>query len=275
MSSCYETFTTIPHHTSMLSRSSPWGHRLYASGIHLGLSLLVAGLAALLVFAVWYPYPYREISGGRSLFLLVIAVDVIMGPLLTLAIFNRSKPLKELRLDLAVIGMLQLAALAYGLWTVAVARPVHLVFEIDRFRVVHAIDVPPELLDRAPAALRPLPLAGPTLLSVREFKNAQESFEATMAAIQGVALGARPDLWQSYEQAKAQIKARARPVGELKTRFPGRAAEIDQALKGASSAVRATTSVGYLPLASRSIFWTVLIDTNTTEVIAFVPIDSF
>ena len=275
MSSCYETFTTIPHHTSMLSRSSSWGNRLFASGIHLGLSLLVAGLAALLVFAVWYPYPYREISGGRSLFLLVIAVDVIMGPLLTLAIFNRSKPLKELRLDLAVIGMLQLAALAYGLWTVAVARPVHLVFEIDRFRVVHAIDVPPELLDRAPAALRPLPLAGPTLLSVREFKNAQESFEATMAAIQGVALGARPDLWQSYEQAKAQIKARARPVGELKTRFPGRAAEIDQALKGASSAVRATTSVGYLPLASRSIFWTVLIDTNTTEVIAFVPIDSF
>lgn len=259
----------------MLSRSSSWGHRLYASGIHLGLSLLVAGLAALLVFAVWYPYPYREISGGRSLFLLVIAVDVIMGPLLTLAIFNRSKPLNELRLDLAVIGLLQLAALAYGLWTVAVARPVHLVFEIDRFRVVHAIDVPPELLDQAPAGLRPLPLAGPTLLSVREFKNPQENFEATMAAIQGVALGARPDLWQGYERAKAQIKARARPVSELKSRFPGRAAEIDQALKSASSAVRAMTSVGYVPLASRDTFWTVLIDTNTTEVIAFVPIDSF
>jgi hypothetical protein len=259
----------------MFSRSSSWGYRLHASGIHFGLSLLAAGLAALLVFAVWYPYPYREISGGRSLFLLVIAVDVIMGPLLTFAIFNRSKPLKELRLDLAVIGLLQLAALAYGLWTVAVARPVHLVFEIDRFRVVHAIDVPPELLDRAPVELRHLPLAGPTQLSVREFKNAQESFEATMAAIQGVALGARPDLWQSYEQAKPQIKARARPVGELKSRFPGRAAEIDQALKSASSTVRATTSVGYVPLTSRNTFWTVLIDTNTTEVIAFVPIDSF
>ena len=174
-----------------------------------------------------------------------------------------------------IIGLLQLAALAYGLWTVAVARPVHLVFEIDRFRVVHAIDVPPELLDQAPAGLRPLPLAGPTLLSVREFKNAQENFEATMAAIQGVALGARPDLWQAYEQAKAQIKARARPVGELKNRFPDHAAEIDQALKSASSAVRAMTSVGYVPLASRDTFWTVLIDTNTTEVIAFVPIDSF
>lgn len=47
----------------------------------MGVSL---GLAATLVFAVWYPYPYREISGGRSLFEMVVAIDVVMGPLLTL-----------------------------------------------------------------------------------------------------------------------------------------------------------------------------------------------
>ena len=47
---------------------------------------------ALLVFAVWYPYPYREISGGRDLFLLVVAVDVVLGPLITFAVFNRAKP---------------------------------------------------------------------------------------------------------------------------------------------------------------------------------------
>jgi hypothetical protein len=106
--------------------------RFSAATIHLGLSLLVAALAALLVFLVWYPYPYREISGGRDLFLLLVAVDVIMGPLLTLTIFNLKKPKGELRRDLAVIGLLQLAALGYGLCTMAVARPVHLVFEIPR-----------------------------------------------------------------------------------------------------------------------------------------------
>ena len=45
-----------------------WKDKLRAAGIHLGLSLLVAALAAALVFGVWYPYPYREISGGRALF---------------------------------------------------------------------------------------------------------------------------------------------------------------------------------------------------------------
>src|SRR3954447_23361508 len=122
-----------------------WKERLRASGLHLGISLCIAVTAALLVFAAWYPYPYREISGGRELFLLVTTVDVILGPLITFAIFNRSKPRRELVLDLSVVACIQLAALGYGLWTVAVARPVHLVFEVDRLRVVHAIDIPDEL----------------------------------------------------------------------------------------------------------------------------------
>ena len=247
--------------------------RLKASGIHLTVSISLAILAALLVFLVWYPYPYREISGGRELFLLVVAVDVIMGPLLTLAVFNIRKPRKELTRDIAIIGVLQLAALAYGLWTVAEARPVHLVYEIDRFRVVHAIDVPTELLDRAPAGMKSLPWTGPTLLSVRDFKDSNESFEATMAAVKGVNLGARPDLWQSYEAAKPQMLARARPLAELKTRFPAQSATIDAVL--ASKSNRAASTVAYLPLAGRNIFWTVLIDNTSAEILGFVPVDSF
>ena len=248
-----------------------WRGRLKASGIHLAISLSIALLAALLVFFVWYPYPYREISGGRELFLLVVAVDVVMGPLMTLAVFNLNKRRKELRRDLAMIALLQLAALVYGLWTVAVARPVHLVFEVDRFRVVHAIDIEHALLKRAAPTLQDLPLMGPTLLSIREFKDGKESFDATMAALQGLQLGARPDLWQSYEKAKSQIIATAKPVAELRTRFPVRARDIDAALKLTSPNV----PIGYIPLAGRNTFWTVLINTQTAEVLAFVPLDPY
>ena len=132
-------------HTTMLN----WKSRLRAAGIHLGISLAVAVLAAILVFGLWYPYPYREISGGRELFLIVVAVDVVLGPLITLSIFNLAKPLKELRRDLVVVALIQLAGLGYGLWTVSLARPAHLVFELDRFRVVHVVDIPVDLMDRA------------------------------------------------------------------------------------------------------------------------------
>ena len=252
--------------------NSLFAGRLRAAGIHLAISLTLAILAALLVFVVWYPYPYREISGGRELFLIVVAVDVVMGPLMTLAVFNTHKSRKALGFDLTLIAVLQLVALAYGLWTVAVARPVHLVFEIDRFRVVHAIDIAPEFLDRAPPELRQLPLAGPTLLSVRDFKDGNESFEATMAALKGAALGARPDFWRPYEMAKPQVLALAKPLAELRARFPANKKEIDSALQTAG---RVPIAVGYIPMVGRQTFWTVLIDLNTAEVLAFVPIDSF
>lgn len=259
----------------MFANQSSWRRRSLAAGIHLGLSIVIASLAAWLVFGMWYPYPYREISGGRELFMIVVAVDVIMGPLLTLTVFNIKKPLKELRRDLAVIALLQLAALGYGLWTVAVARPVHLVFEIDRFRVVHAIDIPEAELKLAPAGLDRLPLSGPTLLSLREFANAKEGFDATMAALQGASLSARPGLWQAYEKARPKILARALPLEQLKNRFPARVAEIDAALKSASASGRVAGSVSYVPMIGRQTFWTVLLDNQTAEVIAFVPIDSF
>lgn len=259
----------------MSTVQSHWKDRFVAAGIHLGISLGLATLAAVLVFSVWYPYPYREISGGRSLFTLVVAIDVVMGPLLTLVIFNRGKPRKLLYCDFTVIGVLQLAALAYGLWTVALARPVHLVFEMDRFRAVHAFEVELASLKEAPAQWRQLPLTGPTLLSVRDFKSSDENFALTNAALEGTHIGAQPGMWQDYEKAKPQILARARSLEDLKKRFPEQAADIDHALKSASSQDRPAVSVGYVPLVSHETAWTVLVDKQTAEIITFVPIDSF
>jgi hypothetical protein len=262
------TLEFLKHHTAM----SHWKVRVKAAGIHLGISLAVAILAAMLVFGAWYPYPYREISGGRELFLILVTVDVMLGPLITLAIFNRIKLRNELRRDLAVVGLIQLLALGYGLWTVFVARPVHLVFEIDRFRVVHAIDVPSDLMDKVPAGIDALPLDGPTLLSIRPFRDRQEEADATLVALQGIALAARPDLWQPYAASRGQVLQAARPVDQLESRFASRAAEIDAVLKQVG---RQAANTVYLPLVGRKAFWTAFIDPATANVVAFLPLDSF
>lgn len=246
--------------------------RLGASGIHLGISLCVAVFAAALVFGLWYPYPYGEISGGRELFFLVVAVDVIMGPLITLATFNRAKPRRELLIDFTVVGLLQLAALGYGLWTVFAARPVHLVFEYSRMTVVHAIDVDADLLAKAPTSLQKLPVTGPTVIALRPFKNPAEQFDATMAALEGVSLAARSDLWQAYEPARADVLKVAKPVAELRARFSHQAAQIDWAIAATG---RPVTDLRYLPLLSRKTAWTVLLDSTTAEPLGYLPLDSF
>lgn len=249
-----------------------WKDRLKACAIHLGLSLLVAALAGLLVFGLWYPYPYRDISGGRELFLIVVSVDVVLGPLVTLVIFNRAKKRSELRKDLGLVVLIQLLALTYGLWTVFIARPVHLVFEYDRFRVVHAVDVPADLLGKAPPRLNAMPLLGPSVLSLRDFRDEGEKTEFTMAALQGLALSARPDLWQPYEAAQARVLRAAAPVAKLKGRFAAQTAQIDQA---AGAVGRRADDLVYLPMIGRKTYWTVLLDPATAQPLAFLPLDSF
>jgi len=249
-----------------------WRNRLRAATVHLGISIAVAGLVALAIFSLWYPYPYRDSSGGRELFFIVVAVDVVLGPLITFAIFDTVKPRAVLARDLTAVGLMQLAALAYGLWVVSAARPAHLVFDHDRFQAIHAVEVPPELLEKAPAEFRALPLTGPTMLAVRPFRDDQEKMAATFAALQGLALAARPDLWQTYDQARPRVLAAAKPVSELRQRFARQLAEIDAAI---SRTGYAPEKLSYLPMIDRKAYWTVLLDADTAEVRGFIPLDSF
>lgn len=252
--------------------SFDWPARFRAAAIHACLSLLVAAGAAALVFGVWYPYPYREISGGRELFTLVVTVDVVLGPLLTFAVFNRRKPRPELRRDLAVIVMLQLAGLAYGLHAVAMARPVHLAWELDRMRVIHAVDVPEELLARAPEGLKTLPWTGPTPVAVRLFRDAAEAGDVTLAALGGADMGARPDLWQSYAEAAGRIRASAQPVAALRALKPAAGASLDVAVQRAGVP---ESELMWLPLVSRKSFWTVLLRKDNLLPVAFLPLDPY
>ena len=93
---------------------STWHARARAALIHLGASIAVAAIVATMVFVFWYPGPYRSFSGGTELFLLVVSVDLAIGPLIMFVIFDRRKPLAELRRDIGIVIVLQIAALAYG-----------------------------------------------------------------------------------------------------------------------------------------------------------------
>ena len=249
-----------------------WKSKFRAFAIHLGLSLVVAALAAALVFWLWYPPPFRALSGGRELFLLVAVVDVVIGPLITLVVFNPRKSRREKWLDFSVIGVLQLAALGYGQHTIYEARPVHAVFEYNRFRVVHANDVPPESLSRTPAGITALPLSGPTWLSLRPLVGGEVA-DYTMQALGGVEVSAHPELWQPYDSGRQAILAAAQPAAELAQRFARDAAAINE---GVAQSGRGAEALRYLPIQGRKgVVWTVLLDAKTAQPVGFVPLDSF
>src|SRR5690349_1540964 len=110
--------------------------RWNAAGIHLGISALIAAAVLAIIYFIWYPSPYFTAMGGDQLVLLVIGVDVVIGPLITLIIYRAGK--RGLAFDLSVIAFLQATALAYGVTVAAEARPVYSVFVVDRFETVAA-----------------------------------------------------------------------------------------------------------------------------------------
>ena len=64
----------------------------FSAGLkHLFASVLIAALVAWLVFGLWYPAPYAQLAGGFALFGLMMAVDVVCGPLLTYIILLRDR----------------------------------------------------------------------------------------------------------------------------------------------------------------------------------------
>nr|WP_274382131.1 TfpX/TfpZ family type IV pilin accessory protein [Hydrogenophaga sp. PBL-H3] len=255
----------------MLGQNS-WRRRFRCAGTHLLLSGAVVGVIALWMFFVWYPEPFRSLSGGLHLFAILVMVDLMLGPFATLVVSSPGKSAREWRVDMALIVLMQLAALGYGCWTVYQARPVYMAFEIDRFRTVHAIDVPAELLSLAPAEFQSLPVLGPALIAVRPFKDEKERIDATLAAMQGVHLGARPDLWTPYETEISKILADAKSIDELLTRKPIQAALIQSAIL--SSGV-SPNEVAYLPVAGREVFWTVLIQKTSGKPLVYLPIDPY
>lgn len=252
--------------------SADFRRRLFWSGGHLLASLLIASAVAALVFFVWFPHPYRDLSGGIKLFLIIVGVDVVLGPFATMVVASAKKSMRELRMDIALIALLQMGALGYGLWTVAQARPVYMVFEVDRFRVVHAVDVDPTLLARAPQEYRQLPMSGPGVIAVRPFVSNEEKMEVTMAALSGAIIGARPDFWMPYADAKSAVLAESKPVSDLLDRKPEHRAQIVGFIADFQSS---ENSVRYLPVAGRDLFWTVLLDAETAEPLGYLPLDPY
>ncbi len=253
----------------MLARLD-WRRRFVAAGIHLLISTLIAGLAAALVFWLWYPGSFRRLAGGRDLFFLVTSVDMVLGPCLTFAVFNIAKGMPHLRRDLAVIALIQGAALVFGLHTVYIVRPVAMVFEVDRFRLVTASDVSAEELAKGPPEYRSLPRTGPWLLGTRSPKRGDEHNEALFTGLRGLDIGYRPLFWQPYEKSAPMAVERSRPLALLLEHYPNGADELSQRLREMNADA---TTHRFLPTIARG-DWVAVID-KEGRVLGYLPVDGF
>lgn len=248
-------------------------HAWRAAAWHLLLSVLVAALAAGLVFGVWFPYPYRELVGGRELFLIVVSVDMVCGPLLTLVMFNHQKSRRELLFDITLVAVIQLGALIYGLHTVVQARPVYLVFEVDRFRAVTMADIQKDKLLPEQGGLQVIGWGPPKVIGARMAADGGDTLHSLELSLSGYDPSVRPDWWVPYESVKSRVLTRAQPVEVLRQKRPTDRQLLDKAVAEAGGD---GARLLWLPVTSfQSTGWVALLDKESAQIKAFAPVDGF
>ena len=198
-------------------------------------------------------------------------VDVVLGPLITFAVFDRRKPRRELVRDVSMVALMQLAGLAYGLHTVFEARPVVAALEVDRLRVVRAVDLDGADFAKAPPEFRQLPWWGVLTIATRQPRQ-EEQFDAILRGLSGVDLGMQPAFWRPAADVPDALRRAARPLQALITRHPEQADTLRHA---AAAAGRGVERLGYLPWLARRTDWIALVDLDSGRIVGHAPVDGF
>lgn len=191
-------------------------HGAKYAAIHFLVTLIIAVLVGGLVFFLWYPSPYRDMAGGLGLYKLILIVDIVCGPLLTLLLVSPTKTRKAILIDILLVAVIQLSALAYGLNSVRQARPVAMVFEYNRFRLVNAANIDISSKSEIRPAFQKIPLWGVQVVGIKKpasKKEQQANLKEFM--LTGKEMGMFPKFWIPYEDVTQDVWDISDPVASL------------------------------------------------------------
>lgn len=250
-------------------------------GCHVSLSVAVLLAFGLLVFVFWFPSPLGHLAGGQQLFWIILGVDLVCGPLLTLLLYRTDKTRLALAVDFSFIALLQFTALGYGLHTLAQARPLALVFEVDRFRLVTYADIAEPDLQNLPNWAQPWSFGAVRTVGLREAASTTERLQSFGASLAGVDAGQWPSRWQDYALNRQQVLERSKSLEALRLAHPTALDIVNKAVAEAIANRRPgetgqVEQLRWLPAVSRTTLdWVVLLDPQTLRIRAYAPLDGF
>ena len=242
--------------------------RMRAFTSHLCLSALIVSSVFAVVFLLWYPRPWFEAIGAWSIIRILIGVDLVLGPLLTLIVFKPGKRL--LILDMSFIAVVQLSALIYGLTVLYQERPYYVVYAIDRFHILAEKDIPEDA--RMLHDWMSKPTIGPVLASARrptDVDEVQQLLEETVFS-GGPDIEQRPKYWVPFQDDLERLRRSAHSLATLRSAGDSAKRYVDDVLAdvGISAA-----DLGFFPIMSAKNDASAIVSLDSGEVLAVVPID--
>lgn len=111
-------------------------NRYQAFAVHMAISLVIFFILLVCITQYWYPGILFDTGNGWKAIGMIVGIDLVLGPLLTFIVFNHNK--NSLKFDLAIIALVQTAALVYGTWTIHSSRPLAIAYINKSFITFYA-----------------------------------------------------------------------------------------------------------------------------------------
>jgi hypothetical protein len=193
--------------------------RFKAFAWHLAGSASTLTLTLGLLYLGWYHWPGWYLADLPTVLAIMVGVDVVLGPLLTLIIADPAKIRRVLARDLGAILLLQLVAFGYGVTTLWNGRPLYYAFSVNSLTVVQAQDIQPGSTPASDlsAALAPHWYSLPRWIWAPLPENAEEADKIVQSAIAGgFDVTARPPYYKPWESGAADLRSQLKRVDEIK-----------------------------------------------------------
>lgn len=182
---------------------------------HLLVSLILACISIYFVYFIWHPAPLAKAIGVNQIFSMMLIIDCILGPLLTLIVAKENK--KSFKKDLWFICIIQLSAFMYGMHSIIVSRPTNIVFDTVRFDLVQKNDIASIFLNDAKEPYNKIDWFGVKWSAVKIANTKKEKENRIFLEVeQGVSPSMQPNLYESLNNQKQLIQSTTINLEKLK-----------------------------------------------------------
>ena len=230
---------------------------------HLSISILIALFSMVLVFLVWYPLPLAKAVGVTHIFLMLLAIDVIIGPVLGFVVYKEGK--KNLKMDLSIIIALQISTLCYGVYSIEQGRPAWIAYNVDRFELVRKNELVDTKIQHAQPQFQKPSWFKPQYVAAEFAKDTQQRNDEMFAEVfSGISIAQRPERYVELTQVKHQIQQRALPLKELE--------QYNSKTDVEKTLAKYPKADAWLPLKANAIDMVVLVNKESASIIKIVDL---
>ena len=193
--------------------------RLKAFAWHLLGSASVLTLTLGLLYLGWYHWPGWYLADMPTVLAIMVGVDVVLGPLLTLIVADPAKARRTLARDVGVILLVQLVAFGYGVTTLWHGRPLYYAFSVNCLSVVQALDIEQDSVAASAqnSALAPHWYSLPRWIWAPLPNDSDEAGKIVQSVMRGgFDVTAQPVYYKPWASGAAELRSQLKRVDEIK-----------------------------------------------------------